>query len=118
MRTNPGVIIVNSDNFVTIKDEKKRYVYFNRSSQKLLESTQPIKGYRQKGQNSAKKLFDQKYQPPIEKIPALLMRTCKGAERAFHASANLVTESNERRSTCITLISQKEMSMTRSNPKT
>lgn len=54
----------------------------------------------------------------MEKIPALLMRTCKGAERAFHASANLTTESNERRSTCITFISQKAMSVTRSNPKT
>jgi len=53
-------------------------------------------------------LIDQKYQPPMEKIPALLMRTCKGAERAFHASANLTTESNERRSTCITFINQKK----------
>jgi len=71
-----------------------------------------------KGQNTGTALIDQKYQPPMEKIPALLMRTCKGAERAFHASANLTTESNERRSTCITFISQKEMSVTKSNPVT
>ena len=44
-----------------------------------------------------------KYKPPMENIPALLIRTCRGPERAFHASANLTTESNERRSTSMTL---------------
>nr|AFK45968.1 unknown [Medicago truncatula] len=38
----------------------------------------------------------------MEKMPALLMRACKGVARAFQASANLATESNERRSTSIT----------------
>jgi hypothetical protein len=47
----------------------------------------------------------------MEKMPALLIRTCKGAARAFQASANLATESNERRSTSIALASQNEMSM-------
>ena len=41
-------------------------------------------------------------QPPIENIPALLIRTCKGPEREFHDSANLATESKDRRSSSIT----------------
>jgi hypothetical protein len=51
-----------------------------------------------------------KYEPPIENIPALLIRTCKGPIRAFHASANLATESNERRSSSITFKSHGIMS--------
>ena len=39
----------------------------------------------------------------MENIPALFIRTCKGADRAFHASQNLATESKERRSSSITL---------------
>jgi len=56
-----------------------------------------------------------KYQPPMEKMPALLMRTCKGVARAFQASANLATESNERRSTSITLTGQNEKLVNTSN---
>jgi hypothetical protein len=33
----------------------------------------------------------------MEKMSALLMRTCKGAARAFQASANLATKSNEKK---------------------
>lgn len=36
-------------------------------------------------------------------MPALLINTCNEAKRAFHALANLTTESRERRSTSITL---------------
>ncbi|KAJ6944216.1 hypothetical protein NC652_009586 [Populus alba x Populus x berolinensis] len=39
---------------------------------------------------------------PMEKIPALLIRTCKGFEREFHALANLTTEARERRFSSIT----------------
>jgi len=43
-----------------------------------------------------------KHQPLMENIPALLIRTCKGPIRAFHASANLETDSKDKRSSSIT----------------
>ena len=38
----------------------------------------------------------------MENMPALLISACKGPNRALYASANLTTDSNDRRSSSIT----------------